>query len=236
MEINYQIKAELNCGTIAAPIWGDLGVTMKNLTQSLNEVIYQASYLADEGWGSTEVTGGQFTVTFTGDKKVGDTVSDFIFSDAVQMNWGEARKTQLRLTSSTAVITWNVTLANITDAGGDSTATNAVTLVIHGNGKPSITPVAASGSRLESLSIGTLLLNPSFTSSQFGYSATTSDATSVVTAVAEATGAAIVIKNGATTVTNGAAATWSTGTNVLVITVTNGGVAQTYTVVVTKTA
>ena len=236
MEKNYEIKAELNCGTIAVPVWGNLGVMMKNLTQSLNEVIYQASYLADEGWGSSEVTGGQFTVTFTGDKKVGDTVSDFIFSDAVQMNWGEARKTQLRLTSAASVITWGVTMANITDAGGDSTASNAVTLVLHSNGKPSITPVASVGSRLESLSIGTLLLNPTFTSAQFGYSATTSDATSIITAVAEATGSTIVIKNGAATVTNGAAATWSTGTNVVVITVANGGVTQTYTVVVTKTA
>jgi ribosomal protein S8 len=49
---------------------------MKNITQAINEVLYQASYLADEGYGSTEVTGGQYTVTLTGDKKDGDPVSD----------------------------------------------------------------------------------------------------------------------------------------------------------------
>ncbi|MDF2950784.1 MAG: Ig-like protein [Anaerocolumna sp.] len=135
-ELNYQIKAELNTTPSAAETWSDLGVMMKNISQALNEVLYQATYLSDEGWGSSEVTGGQYMVTFTGDKKVGDPVSDYIFSDAVQYAFGEARKTQLRLTRGTKTITWEVTLANITDAGGDANQPNAVTLVIHGNGKP----------------------------------------------------------------------------------------------------
>lgn len=144
-ELNYQIKAELNTTPGAAPsteTWSDLGVMMKNISQSINEVLYQATYLSDEGWGSSEVTGGQYTVTFTGDKKDGDPVSDYIFKPEVQFEFGEARKTQLRLTRGTKTITWDVTLANITDAGGDANQPNAVTLVIHGNGKPTIGTVA----------------------------------------------------------------------------------------------
>lgn len=138
-ELNYNIKAELNTtpnATPASETWSDLGVMFKNITQSINEVLYQATYLADEGYGSTEVTGGQYIVTLTGDKKVGDPVSDYIFDPEVQYKWGSARKTQLRLTRGTDTITWNVTLANITDAGGDANQPNAVTLTIHGNGKP----------------------------------------------------------------------------------------------------
>lgn len=135
-ELNYQIKAELNTTPSAAETWSDLGVMMKNISQALNEVLYQATYLADGGWGSTEVTGGQYTVTFTGDKKESDPVNDYVFSDAVQYAFGDARKTQLRLTRGTKTITWDVTLANITDAGGDANQPNAVTLTIHGNGKP----------------------------------------------------------------------------------------------------
>lgn len=141
-ELNYQIKAELNVTPAAEePTWGDLGNMMKNITQALNEVLYQANYLSDEGYGSTEVTGGQYTVTFTGDKKKGDPVSDYIFDSEVQFKWGDARKSQLRIIRGTQAIVWNVTLANITDAGGDSNQPNAVTLTIHGNGKPTITTV-----------------------------------------------------------------------------------------------
>lgn len=136
-ELNYDIEAELDTSPgEAEPTWSSLGVMMKNITQAINEVLYQANYLADGGWGSTEVTGGQYTVTLTGDKKIGDPVSDYIFDPDVQYKWGSARKTQLRLTRGTTTITWQVTLANITDAGGDSNQPNAVTLVIHGNGKP----------------------------------------------------------------------------------------------------
>ncbi len=138
-ELNYQIKAELNTTPgVIEPTWSPLGVMMKNISQSINEVLYQATYLSDEGWGSSEVTGAQYTVTFTGDKKIGDPVSDYIFDPEVQFEFGEARKTQLRLTRGTTTITWEVTLANITDAGGDANQPNAVTLVMHGNGKPTI--------------------------------------------------------------------------------------------------
>ena len=72
MELNYNIKAELDTsGGEAEPVWSDLGKTMTNLSMSLNEVLVQFSYLSDNGWGSSEVTGGQFTVTFTGHKVVG---------------------------------------------------------------------------------------------------------------------------------------------------------------------
>lgn len=158
-ELNYQIKAELNTTPSAVPAgetWADLGVMFKNISQALNEVLYQATYLSDEGWGSTEVTGGQYTVTLTGDKKIGDPVSDYIFSPEVQYAFGEARKTQLRLTRGTQTITWNVTLANITDAGGDANQPNAVTLTIHGNGKPIIGTATAGVTQASTTETGTI--------------------------------------------------------------------------------
>lgn len=234
--LNYEVKAELNVTPLAAePTWADLGITMKNVSKSLNEVIYQASYLADGGWGSTEVVGGQYIATFTGDKKDGDPVSDFIFNPGIQYKWGAARKTTMRLTKGTVVISWPVTLANITDAGGDSTATDAVTLAVHGNGKPTIgSTTPNTSSKLASLTIGSLTLSPTFSNGQYGYTATTSNATDVITVVTESGTATAVIKNGASTVVSGAAATWATGQNVVVVTVTNGGSVSTYTVLVTK--
>lgn len=140
LEINYKVKCELDTSASphTTPTWSDMGVMFKNLAQSLNEVLYQATYLADGGWGSTEVTGGQFTVTFTGDRKNGDAVNDYIFGPEVQLAFGDARKTKMRLVRGNSAITWNVTLANITDAGGDANQPNAVTLTVHGNGKPTL--------------------------------------------------------------------------------------------------
>lgn len=144
MELNYDIKAELNVTPgEGEPTWADLGKTMTNIAMSLNEVLVQFSYLSDEGWGSTETTGGQFTVTFTGHKVEGDPVSDYILSEDVEYKFGAARKTQLRLVRGTAAVTWNVTLANITEGGGDSQQPNAITLTVHGNGKPTIGTVSS---------------------------------------------------------------------------------------------
>lgn len=145
LETNNEVKCELDISEAphTSPVWGDMGVMFKNVAPTLNEVLYQATYLSSGGWGSTEVTGGQYTVTFTGDRKNGDPVNDYIFSKEVQFAFGEARKTKMRLVRGKDAIVWDVTLANITDAGGDANQPNAVTLTVHGNGKPTFETLTA---------------------------------------------------------------------------------------------
>lgn len=138
-EINYETKAYLNTTPGEdSPTWADLGNLTKNMSQTLNEVLVQGSYYNDEGWGSTHVTGGQMTLTLTGDVKPGDEACDYILSDEVMYNFGAARQTHLKLVKGTKVIIWPVTLANITPAYGDANQANALTVTIHGNGKPAI--------------------------------------------------------------------------------------------------
>lgn len=88
--------------------------------------------------------------------------------------------------------------------------------------------------RLASLTIGSKPLSPAFNKSIFAYTCATTDATNTITAVAKDGEATIVIKNGETTVANGAAATWAAGENTLTVTVTSGTETETYTVIVTK--
>lgn len=136
-EINYETEAFINTSPAEeTPTWASLAALTKNMAQSLNEVLYQASYYKDKGWGSTEVTGGQLTLTLTGDCKPGDPACDYILAEKVQYNFGNARKTHMKLTRGESVIIWPVTLANITAAYGDSNQPNALTVTIHGNGKP----------------------------------------------------------------------------------------------------
>lgn len=138
-EINYETEGFLNTtpGQETAT-WASVAALTKNMAQSFNEVLYQASYYADKGWGSSEVTGAQLTITLTGDCKPGDAACDYLLSEKVLYGFGSARKTHLKLKKGNKVIIWPVTLANITPAYGDSNQPNALTVTIHGNGQPSI--------------------------------------------------------------------------------------------------
>ena len=139
-EINYETEAFINTTpeTEDSPKWDSLANLTTNMTQALNEVLQQLTYYADKGWGSTEVTGAQLTLTLTGSVKPGDAACDYILSDEVMFGLGAARKTHLKLQKGTKVIIWPVTLANITPAYGDSNTINALTVTIHCNGRPSI--------------------------------------------------------------------------------------------------
>lgn len=138
-EINYETEAFINTTPGEdAPTWASLGELTKNMNMSLNEVLVQGSYYADKGWGSTHVTGAQMTLTLTGDVKSDDAACAYILSDEVMYNFGSARQTQLKIAKGSKAIIWPVTLANITPAYGDANQPNALTVTIHGNGKPSI--------------------------------------------------------------------------------------------------
>lgn len=87
---------------------------------------------------------------------------------------------------------------------------------------------------LSALTVGSLTLSPAFDKSKTEYTAATTTATNTVSATASDPDAAIEIKNGSSTVTNGTAATWASGENVVTIKVTNRSAVKTYTVTVTK--
>lgn len=142
-EINYETEAFINTAPSAeAPVWASLAALTKNMAESLNEVIYQASYYADKGWGSSEVVGAQMTLTLTGDCKPTDPAYEYLISEKVMYAFGDARKTHVKLTRGNKYIIWPVTLANITPGRGDAAGTNALTVTIHGNGVPVLGAIA----------------------------------------------------------------------------------------------
>lgn len=142
-EINYETEGFINTTPDDdSPTWASIGAFAKNMAQSLNEVLYQASYYKDKGYGSTEVTGAQLTLTLTGDCKPGDAACDYLLSDKVLYGLGKDRKSHLKLTKGDKVIIWPITFANITPAYGESNQPNALTVTIHGNGRPSISNLA----------------------------------------------------------------------------------------------
>lgn len=138
-EINYETEAFINTSPDEeTATWASLANLTTNMAQSLNEVLQQLSYYADKGWGSTEVTGAQLTLTLTGSVKPGDGACDYILSDEVMFGLGNARKTHMKLQKDTKIIIWPITLANITPAYGDANNINSLTVTVHGNGRPAI--------------------------------------------------------------------------------------------------
>ena len=88
---------------------------------------------------------------------------------------------------------------------------------------------------LSELTIGALVLNPTFDPNVTAYTAATSNAADAVSATAADSHAIVAIENGSTTVTNGQNASWSSGENTLTVTViAENGTEKVYTVVVTK--
>ena len=91
------------------------------------------------------------------------------------------------------------------------------------------------GTDLASLSIGSLTLTPAFSADTTAYTASTTNATNTITAVAADAEAEVAITVNGNAHTSGQAATWVTGENTVRIVVTKGNATKAYTVTVTKT-
>lgn len=91
----------------------------------------------------------------------------------------------------------------------------------------------ANNANLASLSIGETL-SPSFDAGTTSYTATASNASDAVTAIADAEGANVAITYDGAEILNGSTVTWASGTKSLVITVKKGNATKVYTVAVTK--
>lgn len=87
---------------------------------------------------------------------------------------------------------------------------------------------------LRSLAIGSLTLTPAFSPDTLEYTASTTNASNMISAV-PTTGSLATVKVNGKKVQNGGAVTWETDENSVSITVTNGDKAVTYAVTVTKT-
>lgn len=134
VEFNNQVKADLDIGKNGTEQWGDMTQAFKSITQALNETTYAATYLCDDGFGSSIVTGMSPTLNLSGDYIKGDAVCEFL--DDIQYEIGDKRVSKIKLTRNGKVVTCPVTLTNIAIALGESAAPNSVSVTINFNGKP----------------------------------------------------------------------------------------------------
>ncbi len=98
-------------------------------------------------------------------------------------------------------------------------------------------PVVPVNTKLSTLTIGSLTLSPAFDADIEAYTVTTTNATDAVTATAADSDAEVTIEVNGSEHTSGTAATWESGANTVVVTVSDGEdepTTNTYIVIVTK--
>jgi hypothetical protein len=116
-----------------------LGAGLASFDSSLNEETDQSTYLDGDGWGSTTVTGGQITLSFSGHRVYGDAAQDYIFDKMLEL--GSGRETELTWTlPDGAKFVGPCTIAALEGPSGDAGAKGEISIEIHYNGKPTYTP------------------------------------------------------------------------------------------------
>lgn len=139
----YEYKFDIDTtGGSATPSFVPMAAGFQNATPSNNEELSQDKYLDGMGFGETDVIAAQQVITFTGHRKFGDAAQDYIFGKTYTV--GTARRTKVKITHPNGtVIESACTLANIQDFGGDAGAKAEVSVEVHLNGQPTITPKAS---------------------------------------------------------------------------------------------
>lgn len=178
-----------------------------------------------EGDGNT-LRGVRYNVTLSRPSESANTTTDSVEPQTITLDY-----TAIGRDFVVNGETVNILKAHVTDAGDEHDAFDAwfTDIVVPG------TAVGTTGvATLSALTIGSLSLTPAFSAGVTTYTATTENATNTITATATDSEATVAITVNGDSVTSGGTATWETGTNIVSIVVTNGGVTNAYTVVVTK--
>ena len=133
--LNYQDLYEIDStpGTTATYVRLAAGLTGAVIAN--NDVVNQTTYLDGGGFGSSDVTGGQKTIAFTGHNDTSDAAQTYIRS--IAGSFGEARKTIFRYRDSQGVgFDAPVTITSIETGGGDASSKKEIAFEIHANGGP----------------------------------------------------------------------------------------------------
>ena len=105
----------------------------------MNETIQQYFFLCGSGHAVNYVTGMAPTMTFAGQRVIGDAAQDFIFNAKYSLM--STRDTHFRITRTAedgtkAVISANVTFCNMSDISGGTTDGSAISVEMRFNGEP----------------------------------------------------------------------------------------------------
>lgn len=139
--LNFQDLYQIDTNPDGAEAFARLAEGLTSGVIGSNDVVDQTPYLDGDGYSSSDVTGGQKIITFSGHRAVGDTAQDYIAS--INNTFGSGRKTTFKYQDARGYgFTGNCTIANIEIGGGDANAKKDISFEVHMNGKPTEIPLA----------------------------------------------------------------------------------------------
>lgn len=136
----YKYEAEIDITPKGpARTWAKLCAGFNNITEAMNETVQQYFFLCGKGQPVNYVTGMAPSMTYAGERVIGDAAQDFIFSKKYELM--SERDTHFRLTRTAengtkSVVSANVTFANLSDVSGNTTDGSAISVEMRFNGKP----------------------------------------------------------------------------------------------------
>jgi hypothetical protein len=116
-----------------------LSAGIQTITPASGDTTDNTPYYDGGGFSTTEVTGKNFSIAFSGHRIDGDLAQDFIAG--LEFVVGDGLKTLLRWTRSDGtIIIGQVTINNIVVAGGSANAKQTFSFTASFNGLPVVTP------------------------------------------------------------------------------------------------
>lgn len=165
--LNYKDLYEIDINPEGTESYARLAAGISGASQANNDVVDQTVYLDGDGFGSSDVTGGQKIISVTGHRVIGDSVQDYIaeLSDL----FGDSRKTSLKYRNALgAGFNADITIANIEVGGGDANAKKDISFELHANGKPTKVSKSVVNSLSVTVAVGTVIGTTSFTATPTG--------------------------------------------------------------------
>ena len=151
----------------ASSTWARLGDGLTTAAEANSETIDNTSYLDDDGFASSDVTGIQSQLDFSGHRVIGDAAQDYV--DSIQDKAGDSRKTNLRVTDPYGnQKSGEVTVADINMNGGVATSKRDVSFSLQFNGKPTKTDKSAADALSSTVAGGSASGTTSFTATPDG--------------------------------------------------------------------
>lgn len=246
------IKSFLNTGTPSVPIWSLISAGVPTGTINMNPKTSEETYIGDDN-ATIMVESYSPTMPVEATAVNGDAVFEWLDAarkgrDTLEDAETELVNVWLYETASLGYYTAEkVDVSLQCDSfGGEGGNAAKLSFTINYIGDPVLgsynptdedfvaNPVLAGLTSLV-FSVSLLTLSPTFATNWLWYETDTSDATNVITAVAEDAGAVIAIDVDGVPVANGDPATWSVGLNIVTVEVTVGAEVVEYIVEVTYT-
>ena len=136
--LNYQDEYLIDITPDASTeTWARLAAGLTGGVIASNDVVDQSTYLDGDGFASSDVTGGQKTIAFTGHRDTSDLAQNYIAG--ISSSFGDARKSSFKYRDSQgAGFDASVSIVNIEAGGGDASSKKDFSFEIHANGAPTI--------------------------------------------------------------------------------------------------